>query len=110
MFKQFIHHVYPLFLLGIILTCAADAADVVPQVFVDFKGHLSGTNYTLSPRELDTTGTFAAHHGTEIVSDGLGFLTDADQAGQESFQFNASKYNSNGIEFTGINREGVLVC
>ncbi|MEN6575274.1 MAG: LamG-like jellyroll fold domain-containing protein [Phycisphaerales bacterium] len=77
------------------------AADVTPQIYVDFVGTLDGTSYTLGSRELDKTGTFAAHHGTEIVSAGLGILSDADQAGQESFQFDASAFNNNASTFAG---------
>jgi F5/8 type C domain-containing protein len=88
-------------LLGLISAGVVEAAEVTPQVFVDFEGGLAGTAYTLGPRELDTTGTFAAHNGTEQVSDGLGILTDADGTGQESFQFDASGFNNNGTQFTG---------
>ena len=93
---------YILLSLSFILTNAASAAKVVPQVYVSFDGSLNGTNYTLGLRELDKTGTFAAHNGTEIVSGGQGILTDADQASQESFQFDASTFNNGGVEFTGI--------
>ena len=77
------------------------AAEVTAHIYVDFVGTLSGTAYTLGARELDTTGTFAAHNGTEIVSDGLGVLADAAQSSQESFEFDASSFNGNGTQFTG---------
>jgi hypothetical protein len=77
------------------------AAELTPHVYVDFVGKLSGAAYTLGPREIDTTGSFAAHHGTEIVSDSLGILSDADSAGQESFEFDASAFNRNGTTFAG---------
>jgi hypothetical protein len=94
--------VYYILLLSIFLTSPADAAKVVPRVYIGFDGTLTGTNYALGLRELDNTGTFTAHNGTEIVSNGMGILTDADQFGQESFQFDASMFNNGGIEFTGI--------
>jgi len=68
---------------------------------VTFDGSLNGTIYNLSPREIDKTGSFRAYTGTEIVSDGLGILTDAHQSRQESFQFNASSFNNNGTSFKG---------
>jgi hypothetical protein len=77
------------------------AAEVTPQVYVDFVGKLEGKAYKLGSRELDKTKTFAAHHGTEIVAEGLGALTDADQASQESFEFDASAFNNNATVFTG---------
>ena len=79
----------------------AGAAEVTPVVFVDFAGTLSGTSYELGPREIDTTGSFAAHNGTEVVSAGLGVLTNADGSNQESFEFDASAFNRNAAEFTG---------
>jgi hypothetical protein len=100
MFKGLIYSFYFILLLGVFLTSLADAADVRPQIYVSFDGSLEGTTYTLDPRELDTTGTFAAHNGTEIVSNGLGILTDADRISQESFQFDASEFNDNGEAFT----------
>ncbi len=77
------------------------AAEVTPVIFVDFVGTLSGTDYTLGSREIDATGTFAAHNGTEVVSAGLGILQDADSSGQESFEFDASAFSNNATEFTG---------
>ncbi len=100
MSKRLIYSLCSILLLGVVLTSLADAADVRPQIYVSFDGSLEGTTYTLGPRELDTTGTFAAHNGTEIVSDGLGILTDADRVGQESFQFDASRFNNSGRAFT----------
>jgi len=88
-------------MVGMALSSVGVAADVTPQVYVDFEGALAGTVYTLGGRELDTTGTFAAHNGTELVSDGMGSLTDADGAAQESFEFDASAFNNNGTAFTG---------
>jgi hypothetical protein len=88
-------------LLGVVSTGVARAADVTPQVYIDFVGSLNGTSYTLGPREIDKTGTFAAHHGTEIVAAGLGTLTDADQASQESFQIDAAAFNNNATTFAG---------
>ncbi len=88
-------------LLSVVAAGVAGAADVTPVIFVDFEGALAGTAYTFGPREIDTTGTFAAHNGTEIVSGGLGILTDADGAGQESFEFDASAFNGNGSSFAG---------
>ncbi len=87
--------------LSVIWASLVCAAELTPHVYVDFVGTLDGTSYTLGPREIDTTGTFGAHHGTEIVADGLGSLTDADGAAQESFEFDASAFNANGTEFTG---------
>ena len=87
--------------LSVIWASLICAAEVTPQVYVDFVGTLDGTAYDLGPREIDTTGTFGAHHGTETVSDGLGALSDADDAAQESFEFDASAFNANGTEFTG---------
>jgi len=52
-------------LLGTLAPSVGNTAEVTPQIFVDFEGKLVGTAYTFGPRELDTTGTFAAHHGTE---------------------------------------------
>jgi len=77
------------------------AAEVTPHVYVNFVGKLNGASYTLGPREIDTTGSFAAHHGTEIVADSRGILSDADSAGQESFEFDASAFNNNGTTFAG---------
>ncbi len=88
-------------LLDAISAGLASAAEVTPHIYVDFKGTLVGTNYTLGPREIDTTDTFAAHNGTELVTDGLGRLTDSDGASQESFEFDASVFNNNGTVFTG---------
>ncbi len=88
-------------LLSTICAPLAGAAEVAPVIFVDFEGALAGTSYTLGPREIDTTGTFAAHNGTEVVSGGLGILADADGASQESFQFDASAFNNNGTSFAG---------
>ena len=96
--------IYPIFyfiLIGLVLTSVVSAANVEPQVYVSFDGSLTGTAYNLSPREIDTTGSFRIYNGTEIVSDGLGILTDADQSQQESFQFDASSFNNNGTSFTG---------
>jgi len=89
-------------LAGAVSTSVALAAEVTPQVYVDFLGKLDGTIYKLGPREVDKTKTFAAHHGTELVADGLGKLTDADQASQESFEFDASAFNHNATTFAGI--------
>ncbi len=87
---------------SILLSAAlVGAADVTPVIFVDFVGTLSGTDYTLGPREIDTTGTFAAHNGTEVVAAGLGILANADGSNQESFEFDASAFNRNATEFTG---------
>jgi len=88
-------------LIGLVLTSMVNAANVEPQVYVNFDGSLTGVIYNPSPREIDTTGSFRIYNGTEIVSDGLGILTDADQSQQESFQFNASNFNKNGTSFTG---------
>ncbi len=96
--------IYPIcsfMLIGIVLTSVVNAANVEPQVYVSFDGSLTGAIYTLSPREIDKTGSFRIYNGTEIVSDGLGILTDAGQSRQESFQFNASSFNHNGTSFTG---------
>jgi len=69
-------------LLSAVFAGLSGAAEVTPVIYVDFEGALAGTSYTLGPREIDTTGTFAAHNGTEVVSAGLGILTDADGASQ----------------------------
>ena len=87
--------------LTVASTGVGRAADVTCQIYVDFLGTLDGTTYTLGPREIDQTGAFAAHHGTETVSAGLGILSDADQASQESFQFDASAFNNNATTFAG---------
>ena len=100
MSRQFPHAVCSA-LLSMVFIGLAGAADVTPVIYVDFEGTLAGTSYTLGPREIDTTGTFATHNGTEIVSAGLGILSDADGASQESFQFDASAFNNNGTSFTG---------
>jgi hypothetical protein len=88
-------------LLCVVSTDVVRAADVTAQVYVDFVGTLNGTAYTRGSREIDTTGTFAAHHGTEIVSEGLGVLSDTDGASQESFEIDASAFNNNASNFTG---------
>jgi len=88
-------------LSSVVSTGVGLAAEVTPQIYVDFVGTLQGTSYELGSREIDKTGTFAAHHGTEIVSGGLGVLSDADGAGQESFQFDASAWNHNATTFAG---------
>ena len=88
-------------LLSVMSAGIGYTAEVTSHVYADFVGTLSGTSYTLGFREIDTTGTFAAHNGTEIVSDGLGTLSDADEASQESFEFDAAAFSNNGSEFTG---------
>jgi hypothetical protein len=88
-------------LLCVVSTGVVRAGDVTTHVYIDFVGALKGTAYTRGYREIDTTGTFAAHHGTEIVSNSLGVLTDADAASQESFEFDASAFNKNASNFTG---------
>ncbi len=88
-------------LLSIVWISVGRAADVTPQVYVDFVGTLDGTSYTLGPREIDQTDSFAAHHGTETVSAGVGILLDADQASQESFEFDATAFNNNATTFAG---------
>ena len=101
MSRKLIARIFLVALLGIFSAGIVGAAEVTPQIFVDFEGELVGSAYALGPRELDTTGTFAAHHGTEQVAEGLGVLTDADGTGQESFEFDASSFNNNGTVFTG---------
>ena len=101
MFAKPLCLVFCFLLLSVVSTSVGRAADVAPQVYVDFVGALEGTSYTLGSREIDKTRTFAAHHGTEMVSAGLGVLSDADQASQESFEFDASAFNGNGTRFTG---------
>jgi hypothetical protein len=91
-----------LLLSGVVSTGVGLAADVTPQVYVDFLGKLEGKAYKLGARELDKTKSFAAHHGTEIVENGLGTLTDADQASQESFEFDASAFSHNATTFAGV--------
>lgn len=101
MFIKLIYPICSFVLIGLVLTSMVNAANVEPQVYVNFDGSLTGATYNPSPREIDTTGSFRIYNGTEIVSDGLGILTDADQSQQESFQFNASSFNNNGTSFTG---------
>ena len=101
MLRRLIYSICLAFTLSAVWAGAVDAAEVTPHVYVDFVGGVSGTAYTLGPREFDTTGTFGAHHGTEQVADGLGVLADADGAGQESFEFDASSFNNNGSTFAG---------
>lgn len=45
---------------------AANAATVTKQVFVDFKGTLAGTTYTLGPGEIDNSFTFAGNGAVSI--------------------------------------------
>ncbi|MGE5296157.1 MAG: hypothetical protein ACM3VT_15140, partial [Solirubrobacterales bacterium] len=61
-------------LLSVVSTGVGRAADVTTQIYVDFVGTLDGTSYKLGAREIDKTGSFAAHHGTETVSNSLGVL------------------------------------
>ncbi|MBN2129621.1 MAG: hypothetical protein JW741_08995, partial [Sedimentisphaerales bacterium] len=101
MCKRLINSPCLVYLLVFMSVGIAGAAEVTPHVYIDFVGTLNGTSYVPASGELDTTGTFAAHHGTEIVSGDLGILSDADGAGQESFEIDASSFNANGTEFTG---------
>jgi len=81
----------------------ADGATVTPQVLVNFDGTLAGTTYTLGPGELDTTSSFAASRGTQVVSGGRAFLnhmyTGGSQGG-EGFFFNGPAFNTGGTPNT----------